>query len=53
MKLAIVLKKTFKKKISNAGITIHFEPNWKNVPLDGKILEIAKKCTKELRKFIM
>ncbi len=31
-----------KNKIPNASTTIHFEPNWKNVPLDAKILEIAK-----------
>ena len=36
------VEKNIKNKISNLGITIHFEPNWKNVPLDGKILEIAK-----------
>jgi len=36
------VEKNIKNKISNVGITIHFEPNWKNVPLDGKILEIAK-----------
>ena len=37
-----MLKKILKMKLPNAGITIHFEPNWKNVPLDGKVLEIAK-----------
>ena len=31
-----------KNKIPNASTTIHFEPNWKDVPLDAKILEIAK-----------
>jgi len=31
-----------KNKISNAAITIHFEPDWKNVPLDAKINDIAK-----------
>jgi divalent metal cation (Fe/Co/Zn/Cd) transporter len=36
------VEKNIKSEITNAGITIHFEPNWKNVPLDGKILEIAK-----------
>ena len=36
------VEKNIKNEITNAGITIHFEPNWKNVPLDGKILEIAK-----------
>ena len=36
------VEKNIKNKIPNAGITIHFEPNWKNIPLDGKILEIAK-----------
>jgi divalent metal cation (Fe/Co/Zn/Cd) transporter len=48
------VEKNIKKKISNAGITIHFEPNWKNVPLDGKILEIAKsvKGVKEVHNVI-
>ena len=31
-----------KNKIPNAAITIHFEPNWKNVPLDAKIFDVAK-----------
>jgi len=31
-----------KNKMSNAAITIHFEPDWKNVPLDAKINDIAK-----------
>jgi len=31
-----------KNKISNSTITVHFEPNWQDVPLDAKILEIAK-----------
>ena len=29
-------------KIPNASITIHFEPNWDNVPLDSKIHDIAR-----------
>jgi len=29
-------------KIPNASITIHFEPNWDNVPLDSKIYDIAR-----------
>ena len=29
-------------KIPNASVTIHFEPNWDNVPLDSKIYDIAK-----------
>ena len=36
------VEKNIKKKIPNASTTIHFEPNWKDVPLDAKILEIAK-----------
>lgn len=36
------VERNIKNKISNASITIHFEPNWKDVPLDGKILDIAK-----------
>jgi cation diffusion facilitator family transporter len=30
------------EKIPNAAITIHFEPNWTNVPLDSKIYDIAR-----------
>ena len=37
------VERNIKNKISNAAITIHFEPNWKEVPLDAKILDIAKK----------
>ena len=37
------VEKNIKKKIPNASTTIHFEPNWKDVPLDAKILEIAKR----------
>ena len=37
------VERNIKNKISNAAITIHFEPNWKDVPLDAKILDIAKK----------
>ncbi len=36
------VERNIKNKISNASTTIHFEPNWKDVPLDAKILEIAK-----------
>jgi cation diffusion facilitator family transporter len=36
------VERNIKNKISNASITIHFEPNWKDVPLDAKILDIAK-----------
>jgi len=36
------VERNIKNKISNAAITIHFEPNWKDVPLDAKILDIAK-----------
>ena len=32
-----------KDKIPNAAITIHFEPNWKNVPLDAKIYDIVNR----------
>ncbi len=31
-----------KNKIPNAATTIHFEPNWEDVPLDARILDIAK-----------
>lgn len=36
------VERNIKNKISNAVITIHFEPNWKDVPLDAKILDIVK-----------
>jgi len=36
------VERNIKNRISNASITIHFEPNWKDVPLDVKILDIAK-----------
>jgi cation diffusion facilitator family transporter len=36
------VEKNIKNRISNSSITIHFEPNWKDVPLDAKILDIAK-----------
>jgi cation diffusion facilitator family transporter len=35
------VERNIKDKISNAAITIHFEPNWEKVPLDAKILEVA------------
>ena len=35
------VEKNIKNKIPNASTTIHFEPNWSQVPLDGKILDIA------------
>ena len=36
------VEKNIKNKISNSKITIHFEPNWQDVPLDAKIIDIAK-----------
>lgn len=36
------VERNIKNKIPNASTTIHFEPNWKDVPLDAKILEIAQ-----------
>jgi cation diffusion facilitator family transporter len=36
------VEKNIKNKIPNATITIHFEPDWEDVPLDAKILDIAK-----------
>jgi len=36
------VEKNIKNNISNAIITIHFEPNWEDVPLDAKIIDIAK-----------
>ena len=40
--ISVSVEKNIKSKISNAATTIHFEPNWKDVPPDAKILEIAK-----------
>ena len=37
------VERNIKNRIPNAAITIHFEPNWEKVPLDAKILDIAKK----------
>ena len=31
-----------KDKISNAEITIHFEPDWRDVPLNAKIIDVVK-----------
>ena len=36
------VERNIKNKIPNASTTIHFEPNWKDVPLDAKITDIAK-----------
>jgi cation diffusion facilitator family transporter len=36
------VEQNIKNKIPNVSITIHFEPNWKDVPLDVKILDIVK-----------
>ena len=36
------VEKNIKNKIPNASITIHFEPDWEDVPLDAKIMDIAK-----------
>ncbi|MFQ5782067.1 MAG: cation diffusion facilitator family transporter [Nitrosopumilus sp.] len=36
------VEKNIKNNISNAAIVIHFEPDWEDVPLDSKILDIAK-----------
>lgn len=36
------VERNIKDKIPNTSTTIHFEPNWKDVPLDAKISEIAK-----------
>ncbi|KER06398.1 Cation-efflux pump FieF protein [Marine Group I thaumarchaeote SCGC AAA799-E16] len=36
------VEKNIKNKVPNASITIHFEPDWEDVPLDAKILDIAK-----------
>ena len=36
------VEENIKNEIPNASITIHFEPDWEDVPLDAKILDIAK-----------
>jgi cation diffusion facilitator family transporter len=36
------VEKNIKNEISNSAITIHFEPNWENVPLDAKIFDLVK-----------
>jgi len=41
-KISSDVEKNIKNEISNASVTIHFEPNWKNVPLDVKILDLVK-----------
>ena len=40
--ISSMVENNIKNKISNAAITVHFEPNWRNVPLDVKINDIAK-----------
>lgn len=35
------VENNIKNKIDNASVTIHFEPNWDEVPLDSKIRDIA------------
>ena len=40
--ISSMAENNIKNKMSNAVITIHFEPDWKNVPLDAKINDIAK-----------
>ncbi len=40
--ISSMVENNIKNKMSNAIITIHFEPDWKNVPLDAKINDIAK-----------
>ena len=41
-KISSKVEKNIKNVISNSEITIHFEPTWKDVPLDVKIFDIAK-----------
>ena len=36
------VEKNIQNEIANSAITIHFEPTWKNVPLDVKIFDIVK-----------
>ena len=39
------VENNIKKEIKQASVTIHFEPNWKNVPKESKIKEIALRVT--------
>jgi len=39
--ISVKTERNIKNKISNSAITIHFEPNWKDVPRNAKINEIA------------
>ncbi|MGB0855527.1 MAG: cation diffusion facilitator family transporter [Nitrosopumilus sp.] len=41
-KISTNVESNIKNRISNIETTIHFEPNWKDVPLDVKIIDIAK-----------
>lgn len=36
------VEKNIMQKIQGASVTVHFEPDWRNVPVDAKILDIAK-----------
>lgn len=40
--ISSMAENNIKNKMPNAAITIHFEPDWKNVPLNAKINDIAK-----------
>jgi cation diffusion facilitator family transporter len=40
--ISSMVENNIKNKMPNAAITIHFEPDWKNVPLNAKINDIAK-----------
>ena len=40
--ISSMTENNIKNKMPNAAITIHFEPDWKNVPLNAKINDIAK-----------
>ena len=40
--ISVSVERNIKNEIPNAATTIHFEPNWNDVPPDAKISEIAK-----------
>ncbi len=40
--ISVNVEKNIKNNISNAATTIHFEPNWNDIPPDAKISDIAK-----------
>jgi len=42
-KISSDVEKNIKNSIANSNVTVHFEPTWKDVPLDSKISNIASR----------